>query len=738
MAATLDLGVLGFSLTLDKNDWNKSWSETDSDITKQSSKLKTFADGVGKTLKVGIVTAATAAGTALVAMVKSGVDNARDLDKQMALFASHTGASADEVEKVRNTVKELYKVNEDSYEDIAATAEALHNNMGMTAGDIEKYAQSYMNYAKVTGQANVDAVGAIDDLGDAWGLSADEAVTAMDKVLVLNQKYGADVNDTQNALTKMAPAAKAAGYSMDEAASYLAMFAAAGIDSNTAATAFSKALQAVESPEQLKTLVQDIQNTTDPFERAQKASELFGAKAGPQMAQALGEGSVSLEDFIREMEGASGAVSAASDAYDDNFDTRMALLGKRFGGMATEIGERLLPIAERLLGWVEDHMPEIEAVISGVFDAITAAISWFSENIMPALSEAMNSIWSIVQSVWPAIEGIITTAIDVIKGVIDTIAALLRGDWAGAWESFKGVISGVWDGIKGIVSGAWDAIKSTVGGAIDAVGSRLSTGWESIKTGVSGAWDTVKQKTSAAWDGVKSTISTTWNSIDSATGGSLSKMKSQIDTAWEGVRNGTVSKWDAMKTTVSSVAEAIRTTASTAFETLKTKVSSIWEGIKEAIQKPIQAAKDFVGNIIETIKGWFSGLSFKLPEFQWPKIKLPRFSLTGSFSLNPLSVPKLNIDWYAKGAIFAKPTIFPTAQGLKGVGDVPGGEVVAPLSTLREYIQGAMLDVLPTSGSLTLVIEVDGMTLARTQVNYMDMLLSGEVSRTARGVVSDL
>lgn len=735
MAATLDLGVLGFSLTLDKNDWNKSWSDASGDMEKQSSKIGSLTDKIGSTIKVGIAAAATAAGAALVSMVKSGVENARDLDKQMSLFASHTGASADEVEKVRNTVKELYKVNEDSYEDIAATAEALHNAMGMNADDIEKYAQSYMNYAKVTGQANVDAVGAIDDLGDAWGLSADESVSAMDKILVMNQKYGASVTDTQAALTKMAPAAKAAGYSMDEAASYLAMFAAAGIDSGTAATAFSKALQAVESPEELQKLITDISNTTDPFERARKASELFGAKAGPQMAQALGDGTVSLEDFVREMEAANGAVSAASDAYDDNFDTRMALLGKRFGGMATEIGEKLLPIAEKLLGWVEDHMPEIEATISGVFDAISNAITWFSENIMPALSSAFEGIFAVIQTIWPAIEGIVKTAIDVITGVIGTVAALLKGDWSGAWESFKGVISTVTGGIKNVVSGAWNGIKSTIGGAMDNIKSNLSAGWDNIKSGVSSAWENVKQNTSTAWNNVKSTISTVWNGIDSATGGSLSKMQSQISTAWEGVRNGTVSKWDAIKTTVSSVTEGIREGAANAFETLKTKVATIWEGIKEAINKPIQAAKDFVGGVIDTIKGWFGGLSFKLPEFQWPKIKLPHFSLQGEFSLSPLSVPKLAIDWYAKGAIFAKPTIFPTEQGLKGVGDVPGGEVVAPLSTLRDYIQDALLAVLPTAGMLTLIIEVDGMAIAKTQVNYMDMLLSGEVNRTARGII---
>lgn len=738
MAATLDLGALGFSLTLDKSGWNKSWADTDKEVTQQSGKLKNFANGIGQTLKVGVAAGAAAAGAAIGAMVKTGIDNARDLDKQMSLFAAHTGASADEIDKVRQTVKELYKVNEDSYEDIAATAEALHNAMGMNADEIAKYAQNYMDYAKVTGQANADAVGAIDDLGDAWNLSADEQVSVMDKILVMQQKYGAGVTDTQNALTRMAPAAKAAGYSMDEAASYLAMFAAAGVDANTASTAFSKALQTVKNPTELKKLIKDIEDCKDPFERAKLASELFGAKAGPQMAQALGEGGVSLEDFIAEMENAAGAVSSASSAYDDNFDTRMALLGKRFGGMATEIGEKLLPIAERLLTWVEAHMPEIESVISSVFDAIGVAISWFSDNIMPSLTAAFDAVWSAVQAVWPVIQEIISGVIQYVTGIIEYFSLLLKGDFAGAWQKYKEIITGIWESIKKIVSAAWDFLKGIFGGSASAIANGLSSAWEGMKTAASNAWSSIKTAASSAWEGIKSAVSGAWDNVKSNTASGLSTLGSNLVTGWANMKTGASTAWEAIKSGIGSAVDGIKSGVSTGFNSVKSTAETVWNNIKSAITTPISAAKDFVGGIIDTIKGWFAKLSFKLPEFQWPKLKLPHFSLVGSFSLSPPSVPKLSIDWYSKGAIFAKPTIFPTAHGLKGVGDVPGGEVVAPLSALRAYIQDAMADVLPLSGALTLVLEVDGMAIAKTQINYMDMLLSGQMTKKARGIVNDL
>ena len=54
---------------------------------------------------------------------------------------------------------------------------------------------------------------------------------------------------------------------------------------------------------------------------------------------------------------------------------------------------------------------------------------------------------------------------------------------------------------------------------------------------------------------------------------------------------------------------------------------------------------------------------------------MPHFSISGSFSLNPPSVPHLSVDWYAKamrnGMILNGPTIF----GMKGNSLLAGGEV---------------------------------------------------------------
>lgn len=111
------------------------------------------------------------------------------------------------------------------------------------------------------------------------------------------------------------------------------------------------------------------------------------------------------------------------------------------------------------------------------------------------------------------------------------------------------------------------------------------------------------------------------------------------------------------------------------WDTIKAKAKSVWNEIYKAIVVPMKAAVAYVQDAISSIKKLFSGtLSF-------PHIKLPHFKITGKLSLSPPSVPKIGVDWYAKGGIFTQPTIF----GGVGVGEA-GAEAVLPIEKLREMV----------------------------------------------------
>jgi hypothetical protein len=131
---------------------------------------------------------------------------------------------------------------------------------------------------------------------------------------------------------------------------------------------------------------------------------------------------------------------------------------------------------------------------------------------------------------------------------------------------------------------------------------------------------------------------------------------------------------------------------------LQNSIIGRFNAIRTGITNAINGAKDAVSNAINAIKGFFS--------FEWalPKIKLPHFSMTGSFSLMPPSVPSLGVNWYDKGGVFNGPSVI-------GVGE-KRPEFVGALDDLR-YIMRDELASSGGTGSANIVVELDGYTIAK-------------------------
>ena len=99
------------------------------------------------------------------------------------------------------------------------------------------------------------------------------------------------------------------------------------------------------------------------------------------------------------------------------------------------------------------------------------------------------------------------------------------------------------------------------------------------------------------------------------------------------------------------------------------KVTAAANGIRDRFMKPINALYGKVKAAIAKIKGLFPFSIGKVMS----NIKLPHFSVSGKFSINPPSVPKISVKWYAKGGIVTEPAVF----GNIGMGDVR--EAIVPL-----------------------------------------------------------
>ena len=521
--SVIDLATYSFNIELNDEKFSKGMKEAE----QQTEGFKGKISGLTDFLKVSVVGGLAAVGTAIAGTIAAGIKATADLDEQMSKFKASTGASVQDTEEIRRLAQELYKTNTDSMEDIIATAEVLKKNMGLTTDEVRKYQQAYMDYAKTTGQANTDAVQAIDHISDAWGLTAEESAKSLDMLKKSNEEFGTDLVAVQNALKSVAPAAKALGLSFEEANGIMNLFASSGLDAGQAMIAFTYAAKQVESPEEFRKMLDNIQKIKDPTERAQKAVELFGARAGVAMANAL-DGTKNLQDFIVTMNSATGTVSKASAEFDNNLNVQIELAKKQFTGLVQELGEKFMPVINEILKWVTSNMPTIVEYVESAINfignilnpfiqIIKNIIATFSDaesstnssfgNIKQIITEVLSSVQQFIQAFidvvkafWDkwgadivafaqkyfnALKENIESALNIIKGIFQFFTSLLKGDWEGAGKALVSIAENFWNLIKNTFNMAIEGLELILKMAIDVflnLGKSLMTGlWEGIK-----------------------------------------------------------------------------------------------------------------------------------------------------------------------------------------------------------------------------------------------------------------
>ncbi|MGP1376430.1 MAG: phage tail tape measure protein [Bulleidia sp.] len=149
--------------------------------------------------------------------------------------------------------------------------------------------------------------------------------------------------------------------------------------------------------------------------------------------------------------------------------------------------------------------------------------------------------------------------------------------------------------------------------------------------------------------------------------------------------------WEGLVDFVGGLLTVLGDSFSSAFQSISEKATGVWELLANSTFEKFESIKTTVKDAIEKLKGFFN--------FEWklPKIKLPHFSITGSFSLDPPSIPHFGVEWYAKGGILTAPTIFGMQNSALLGGGEAGPEAVLPIELLKKYISDEM-DRHDTSG----------------------------------------
>ena len=362
-------------------------------------------------------------------------------------------------------------------------------------------------------------------------------------------------------------------------------------------------------------------------------------------------------------------------------------------GTMTEIHDTFTNIWDSITGFLSGAWETIKNIVTVGIMAVKEIISAAFQIITLPFRFIWENCKDTVISIWETIKSVIGEKIDAVKEKITTVTTAISNVASAAWNAISSTASSLWEGIKGTIGSKIDAAKEKVRTATSAITSVASSAWSSVSSTASSLWSTISSTVSSKISAASSAVSSATSTITSVASSAWSSVSSTASSQWESIRSTISSKLSSAKSTVSSLMSGITSTMSSGLSSALSTVTGKFSSIYSTISSKMSAARDAVGNAISALKSKFN--------FSWslPHLKLPHVSISGSFSINPPSVPHFGISWYKDGGILTRPTIFGAAGNNLLAGGEAGAEAVVPLATLWDKLETMITSVFNTAST---------------------------------------
>ena len=659
-------------------------------------------------LMMDVAEKASQVGQKMVDAGKKTVDAWSEIDEAMDTITTKTGLTGNALLELQGIAKGIAtEMPATTFKESADAVGELNTQFGLTGEKLKSSSELLIKYAKINETDISSSAISAKQAIEAYGLSADDLGKVLDNVTKVAQDTGQSVDTIVQKAVDGAPQIKGLGLSFEEGAALIGKFEKSGVDSSAALSSLSKA--AVNYAKDGKTLIDGlnetisaIQNSTSETEALSIASAVFGSKAAPRMVDAIKRGAFSFDDLASAAKNSSGTVATTFNETVDPIDKLTQYSNKAKEGMA-EIGGKLLetviPALEPLMGMLESavnwftSLNETDQQTIVILGLVTAAVTMLLGAIAP-LVIAIGAIGAPVGIVVAAIVG----AIAVITLIIQAITN---------WGAISEWLKTTWDSCAAWLSELWTNIVTTATTAWSNFTAWLSELWSSITSTAQSAWSSFTTWLSGLWSSVVSTGQSLWSSFTSALSNIFSSFISGVQSLWSSFTSTLSNLWSGLVSTGSNLFNNLSSTISGIFNGILSTATNIWNTIKSTISGAIDGAKNAVTNGINAIKGLFNF------QFRWPHIPLPHFRVSGS--ANPLDwlkggLPSIGIDWYAKGGVMTKPTLFGMNGNRAMVGGEAGAEAILPLnkSTLGAIGQ-SIANTMNTSNNIN--VNFSGVTI---------------------------
>lgn len=692
-------------------------------LKKGGSATKALGEGItdlGRSMTLGLTVPIVAAGGAATSV-------AANFDDAMSQVQGALGGASADMDGLRNLALQL---GADTVFSATESAQAMVElaKGGLTEAQIKGGALAASMDLAAAGQLNLaDAAATTVQMMGSFGLGAGDATRIANALAGAANASSADVSDLTQAMSQCSAQASLAGWSLEDTAAALALFADHGVKGSDAGTSLKTMLQRLAAPtDQAAEAIaayglnirdsngkmKDISGIADELtgklgglsdaERDAALQTIFGSDASRAAAILMQSGSEGLAKYIAATNDATAAETMAN-AQKGELSWALENMGGSVESAAIAFGTALAPAITAVAGVIGNVAEAFASLPAGVQTGIAVVLA-----LVAALGPLLMVIGSVVAAL-PAISegfavlgGALAIPLAPAAAVVAAIAAIAAAIYA-AWttsETFRAAVMAGVDAISSkvqeicaflapYVQAFLDQIVSTVQVAMDTlgpiIGAVLTVIVSTVVPILTSIMDTVAQVLAVilatvtnvmaavstviqgAWTLIQGIFQTVLGVILAVTTGDFTMLQQGVSNILNGLAGIVSGVLQGIASVFSGQWNAIRAVVTGVCNAVSGAVSGAFNGIKSVIDSTMNGAKSTVSGALGAISGFFAGL-----HLQFPHINLPHFSISGDFSLVPPSVPSISVNWYRTGAIAMGASVV-------GIGEA-GPEAVVPLS----------------------------------------------------------
>lgn len=692
-------------------------------LKKGGAATKALGEGItdlGSSMTLGLTVPIVAAGGAAISV-------AANFDDAMSQVQGALGDASADMDGLRTLALQL---GADTVFSATESAQAMVElaKAGLTEADIKGGALAASMDLAAAGQLNLaDAAETTVQMMGSFGLGAGDATRIANALAGAANASSADVSDLTQAMSQCSAQASLAGWSLEDTAAALALFADHGVKGSDAGTSLKTMLQRLSAPTDQAAdameayglevrdsngKMKDITGIADELtgklgtlsdaERDAALQTIFGSDASRAAAILMQSGSEGLQKYIAATNDATAAETMAN-AQKGELSWALENMGGAIESASIAFGSALAPAITAVAGVIGNVAEAFASLPSGaqtaiavvlalvaavgpllvVFGSVVAMLPALSEGLLllggafavplaPALAvaAAIAAVVAILVTLWNTSEtfrATVLAAVDAISAKVQEICAFLAPYVQAFVDQLVLTVQTAMDVLLPIIEAALTVIISIVVPVLTSIMDTVANVFATILATVTNVMAALSSIIQGAWQVIQGIFQTVLGLIVGVVTGDFSMMSSGVSGILNGMSSIISGILQGILSVFSGIWNSIKSVAVGACNAVTGAVSGAFNGIRSVIENAMSGAKSTVSNALDAISGFFAGL-----HLEFPHIALPHFSLSGEFSLMPPSVPSISVSWYRTGAIAMGASVV-------GIGEA-GPEAVVPLS----------------------------------------------------------